>query len=708
MGSRCLPAWAVLLAGSCGVQILAAGQDLSYVDLGAGDSACCLVPDPAGGVYVVGRDSRQAGGGVSVTHLNSAQEVVAHFSFGGGGFDEPRAAALDPQGHLVIAGQTGSPDFPLVNALITETEPNAPAGFIIKVVPSTGAILFSTRVGGLAAETNRIGSAVNAIAIDSQGAIFAAGRTNAPDFPVSPDAFRKTGAGGDPFGPRPFGFVLKMASQGDRLVYSTLLGGSRANCQGGSHCIGKYSDSSITAIAVDASGNVTVGGSTNASDFPVTAGAFQTVCRCQEHAGNGFVARLNASGSNLIWSTLLGGSAYGFTQVPYGTNSVRALWLDPAGSVIVGGLTDTIDFPTTPNALQPEFAGSSDPVSRHDPDGYLARLNAAGSALLFSTYFGGSGADEINDVQVDASGNIWVTGTSDSVSVAGRPASLIGSYFAALDPEGSTLLAFQDAPAGAAGQSIRMAADGSLRVLGATGSLLRVPEGPGPQSAILGVASSAGGAVKGRIAPGEFVSFYGTGLGPDPGIGAKLDENGRIATGLAGVRVLFDGVPAPLLYVSGRQINALVPYGVSARRTVRAEITGGASAAQVNLFTAAAQPEVFRNGDRALALNQDGSLNSAENPAAPNSIVTIFASGAGSPANPPPDGSIATVLGFGPMLPVTVLLNRRSVEVTYAGAAPGLVANTLQVNFRQPNAGAGLYQLIVGGFASGYFSVFVE
>ena len=119
----------------------------------------------------------------------------------------------------MIAGQTGSSDFPLVNALISQTEPRATAGFITKVNPSTGQILFSTRIGGLAVESFvRIGSVVNAVAVDATGSIYAAGWTNAADFPVSANAFQKSGAGGNSFGPRPYGFVLKLSPGGDRLL----------------------------------------------------------------------------------------------------------------------------------------------------------------------------------------------------------------------------------------------------------------------------------------------------------------------------------------------------------------------------------------------------------------------------------------------------------------------------------------------------------
>jgi hypothetical protein len=210
-----------------GATFAGAAVSLSYVDVGPGGSACCLVPDGHGNLYAVGSFAGFSGTSISVTRLDASNHVAGSFTFGGGGTDLARAAALDPQGNLVIAGQTGSSDFPLVNALISQTEPRATAGFITKVNPSTGQILFSTRIGGLAVESFvRIGSGVNAVAVDATGNIYAAGWTNAADFPVSANAFQKSGAGGSSFGPRPYGFVLKLSPGGDRLLYSTLLGGA--------------------------------------------------------------------------------------------------------------------------------------------------------------------------------------------------------------------------------------------------------------------------------------------------------------------------------------------------------------------------------------------------------------------------------------------------------------------------------------------------
>jgi uncharacterized protein (TIGR03437 family) len=118
---------------------------------------------------------------------------------------------------------------------------------------------------------------------------------------------------------------------------------------------------------------------------------------------------------------------------------------------------------------------------------------------------------------------------------------------------------------------------------------------------------------------------------------------------------------------------------------------------------------VFHSRGAALALNQDNTVNSPQNPAAPGSIVTIFASGAGGLNSSLPEGSIPGQPVGGPVLPVAVTLNNRSLEVLYAGNAPGLVVNLLQINLRLPQQGAGgEYELAIGGFFSDPFTLAVQ
>jgi len=168
----------------------------------------------------------------------------------------------------VIVGSTSSTDFPLVNPLISNTEKGAPAAFVVKTNPTTQQILFSTMLGGAAAETadpiTRYGTHARAVAVDGSGNIYVGGDTNAPDFPVTPNAFQKSGQGGGSAFAIPYAFVTKFSPNGDKIVYSTVLGGSGAICTGfASPCIGKLGSNRITAIAVDGFGIATIAGYTN-------------------------------------------------------------------------------------------------------------------------------------------------------------------------------------------------------------------------------------------------------------------------------------------------------------------------------------------------------------------------------------------------------------------------------------------------------------
>jgi uncharacterized protein (TIGR03437 family) len=203
-----------------------------------------------------------------------------------------------------------------------------------------------------------------------------------------------------------------------------------------------------------------------------------------------------------------------------------------------------------------------------------------------------------------------------------------------------------------------------------------------------------GYSISGRVAPGEIVSFYGIGLGPAAGAEAQVDGAGRIVTELGGTRVLFDGVPAPLLYAGANQINAVVPFAAGDRPITTVELQsaygrssatglGVAAADAVLLAVSTASPTFYP----VLILNQDGSINSGSNRASPGEIVTFWVNGAGRFDPPLTDGAIIRSERSRPILPVSVTLTGEQelpAEILYAGAAPGMVAGMLQVNARVP------------------------
>jgi uncharacterized protein (TIGR03437 family) len=202
------------------------------------------------------------------------------------------------------------------------------------------------------------------------------------------------------------------------------------------------------------------------------------------------------------------------------------------------------------------------------------------------------------------------------------------------------------------------------------------------------------------VSPGEIVTFGGTNLGPTTGAGAQLDSTGKIATTLGNVRVLFDNVPAPLLFVRADQINAVVPYDVAGHATtsVRLEYQGVQSDA-TTYNVVAAVPGIFTLNQQGTGpgaiLNQDGiTVNSANAPAAKLSVVSVYMTGEGQTNPGGVNGAIApnSLSGLkSPLLqPVSATVGGLTASVKYAGSAPGFVNGAMQVNVEIPaNAPSG-------------------
>jgi hypothetical protein len=279
--------------------------------------------------------------------------------------------ALDPQGFAYITGLSRSASFQVAPATVIPAT-GSPSIFVTKIDPGTGSIVYSTLIPGTA------GAAVAGIAVDSQGAAYVAGTTFSGDFPVSPGAFQPRFAPGATQSV----FVFKVDPAGSSVVYSTLLGGQAIQA--------------ATSIAVDGQGRAYVTGTTNSPDFPVTAGAFQT------DRGSGFVAKINADGSGLDYSTLFGGS---------GLDSPTAISLDSFGDAYITGSAHSPDFPTTVGAFMPVKPA---PASVENP--FIMKLNPAGSTLIYSTFLGGTDGthNRGNAIAAGPDGGAVVVGSTSS------------------------------------------------------------------------------------------------------------------------------------------------------------------------------------------------------------------------------------------------------------------------------------------------------
>jgi uncharacterized protein (TIGR03437 family) len=190
------------------------------------------------------------------------------------------------------------------------------------------------------------------------------------------------------------------------------------------------------------------------------------------------------------------------------------------------------------------------------------------------------------------------------------------------------------------------------------------------------------------IAPGELVAIFGSSLGPAAPAGMQLDDAGGVATTLAGTQVLFDGVASPMAFASAGQIDAVVPFGVAAGRVqAQVQYQGLASA----LFPVTVVPAVSgifsadgSGAGQAIVLNQDGGINSPAFPAAPGSVVTLWATGAGQLSPAVIDGAVDAGNLPRPVLLVLAQIGRNSAEVVYAGGSPGMVEGVIQINLRIP------------------------
>jgi len=331
---------------------------------------------------------------------------------------EAKAIAVDAKGNVYIAGVTSSIYFPVTKgAFQTQSADGAlnqvsSYPFVTKLDPTGSKLTYSTYLGGSGyVYFNRVygflsySDSVSSIAIDAAGNAYVAGQAYSANFPVSATAFQKTNKSNLNGGTS--GYVTKLNAKGNGIVYSTYLGGSGSR-------LGEAIEDECAQVTVDAAGNAYVVGTTPSKDFPVTKGAFETTL---QGFGNVFVTKLNPAGSGLVYSTYLGGSNYEFGN---------AIAVDGKGEAYVGGLTYSTNFPVSSNAFQ---TTNFNEVAQHVPAGFVARLNAKGSALAYATYLGGAGGtnhggDAVTGVAVDSAYNAYVTGVTGSIDFPTTPGAL--------------------------------------------------------------------------------------------------------------------------------------------------------------------------------------------------------------------------------------------------------------------------------------------
>jgi len=396
---------------------------------------------------------------VFVAKVNAAGDALVYSTYlGGNGDDEGNGIAVDDAGNAYITGATDSTDFPTKNPLQSGCALFVGVctgdAFVTKLSADGNALVYSTYLGGSFPEKAK------GIAVDSAGNAYITGLTSSADFPTKNSLQDPDDGSGD-------AFVTKLNAEGSDLVYSTYLGGGATDGGAG--------------IAVDSASNAYVVGNTNSADFPTTAGAFDTTCGtdgdCDSDAGlnpyvDTFVAKLNASGSALVYSTYLGGSNEDYSH---------DIAVDGAGNAHITGRTESGDFPTTTGALDTTCGtdGDCNPGAGYGKggDAFVTKLNADGSALLYSTYLGGSGDERGRGIVVNSAGNAYVTGDtySDDFPTQNTMQTYGGetdAFVVKLEADGSDLVysTYLGGNSGDYGTGIAVDSAGNAYVTGVTGS----------------------------------------------------------------------------------------------------------------------------------------------------------------------------------------------------------------------------------------------
>src|SRR3989339_112096 len=342
--------------------------------------------DAGGNVYVVGETlssdlpttpgaydtSRNSNTDVFVSKFNSGLTSLLASTFLGRNSDEyGYSIAIDAGGNVYVTGETLSSDFPTTpGAYDTSYNSGYHDAFVSKFNSGLTSLLASTFLGGGSGDYGR------SIAVDAGGNVFVTGNTGSKDFPATSGVYTIAHNGGNDDA-----FVSKLNSGLTSLLASTFLGG--------------YSNDYGKSIVLDGGGNVYVTGETVSPNFPTTAGAYDT--SYNRGSKDTFVSKFNSGLTSLLASTFLGGISN-----DYG----KSIAIDAGGNVYVTGTTHSTDFPTT--------AGACDTSSHGDGNVFVSKLNTGLTSLLVSTLQGGSRSDYGNSIAIDAGGNVYVIGETES------------------------------------------------------------------------------------------------------------------------------------------------------------------------------------------------------------------------------------------------------------------------------------------------------
>jgi uncharacterized protein (TIGR03437 family) len=366
------------------------GQALQYYTYvgGTGQNyGLAIAIDASGGAYAAGDTTSKNfpvlnaaqpmfGGGVSnafIFKLTPTGQLTYSTYLGGGNQDQANGLAVDPSGAAFVTGYTYSTDFPVKNAL-QPTMTAAPDAFVAKLSPDGGQFEFATYLGGNSSDYGKN------IALDSSGNPVVVGSTSSTDFPVLSPLQASLG------GPIMFsssGFITRISSAGDKILYSTYFGPGTAYV-------------ALEDVVLDGSGNILVSGEVGGPGLPVVNPVQSTYGGGQSEL---VIAKLNPQGASVLFATYFGGNNADYN---------RGLATDATGNLYVTGFTYSTDFP-----VKDSIQAFGNKTQSFKDDVYLVMLSPTGS-LIYSTLIGGDGNDRASGVALDPQGAIYLSGTTSS------------------------------------------------------------------------------------------------------------------------------------------------------------------------------------------------------------------------------------------------------------------------------------------------------
>lgn len=571
-----------------------------------------------------------------VAKLDANGKLLLLAGIGGKGSDSANAIAVDGAGNIYIGGGTTSPNFPVRNALFT----TASRGFLVKYNPAATDVLWATYFP----ET------VTALAADATG-VYVAGTATTGALPTTaglPSAtvnFRNYGA-----------YLTKIAAGGDRIVYSTIITGTQKDCGCCSSCFTSIRGASAAGVGVDAAGNAYFAGNADVTDLPTTAGTLMP------KGAGGWVGKVNAAGTALSYLTYL--TAGGVTISP---SFVPATWIggfavDPAGHAYVAGTTFDPALPVTAGAYQIKSNGPAtltSPGPTGPTDAFALELNPAGTAVVWGSYLGGAAEDQATTAALDPAGNFWVAGFTRSTEFPNVNGWSTGDDFIVEFNNTGGLKYSGRYPETTVERAIAVDASGLIHIGEPGGVLSAIAADPHPA-----VRPWFVGLYGGQISPSELISIYGPHIGGQP--------------------VTINGIAPQIVYTSDQQVNLVAPPQLANQTKATIRIGNGPE------FTAAViptLPQIFA------VVNQDGTLNTPENPAPVGSVMAMWVTGFG------PADSDSVYAG-------AVWANSQPVHELYSGPAPGLAAGVGQINFIAPDYWS--IVLVAGSRASEPFPIYVR